>query len=180
MIQTQIPIGDALAVSYFFPNIIMYINSNSVNFTYFFTIRLKTDVNINNRIWSNSSRSLLYDELGWETLEVRRKIHKLVLFYKIVYALAPQYNYLVDLLGQCLLPQNSYPLRNQDNLTFQVPQSKTTSSMKIFLPSTIRLWNELPYNICSLSIISSFIHAIKIWIVPKPSSTLTMVFERKI
>lgn len=180
MIQTQIPIGDALAVSYFFANIIMYINSNSVNFTYFFTIRLKTDVNINNRIWSNSSRSLLYDELGWETLEVRRKIHKLVLFYKIVYALAPQYNYLVDLLGQCLQPQNSYPLRNQDNLTFQVPQSKTTSSMKIFLPSTIRLWNELPYNICSLSIISSFIHAIKICIVPKPGSTLNMVYERKL
>lgn len=86
---------------------------------------------------SHSSRSLLYDELGWDTLEVRRKIHKLVLFYKIVYGLAPQY--LVDLLGQCLLPQNSYPIRNQDNLTFHVPQAKKTSCMKSFLPSTIRL-----------------------------------------
>lgn len=110
---------------------------------------------------SNSSRSLLYDELGWDTLEVRRKIHKLVLFYKIVYGLVPQY--LVELLGQCLLrvPQNSYPLRNQDNRTFQIPQAKTTSYMESFLPSTIRLWNELPYNIRSLSTLSSFTHAIK-------------------
>lgn len=28
----------------------------------------------------NSSRSLLYDELGWNTLSDRRKVHKLILF----------------------------------------------------------------------------------------------------
>lgn len=63
---------------------------------------------------SNSSRS---DELGWDTLEVRRKIHKLILSL----CLWISTSYLVDLLGQCLLHQNSYHLKNQDNLTFHVP-----------------------------------------------------------
>lgn len=39
---------------------------------------------------SNSSRSFLYDELDWVTLKVRQKIQKPVLFYKIIYGLAPQ------------------------------------------------------------------------------------------
>ena len=33
----------------------------------------------------NSSRSNHYQELGWDMLCVRRKVHKLILFYKIVY-----------------------------------------------------------------------------------------------
>jgi hypothetical protein len=32
----------------------------------------------------NSSRSKLYDELGWEPLEIKRRNHRLTLFYKIV------------------------------------------------------------------------------------------------
>lgn len=53
---------------------------------------------------SNSSRFLPYDELGSDTLEVRRKKHKFVLFYRMVYVLAAHDQYLVNLLGQCLLP----------------------------------------------------------------------------
>ena len=82
-----------------------------------------------------------------------------MLFYKIVYGLAPQY--LQFLLQQCILPDKSYPLRNQDNLTFHIPQAKTTSFMKSFLPSTIRLWNDLPFNIRNLSSLTSFKTAIK-------------------
>ena len=38
----------------------------------------------------------LYEEIGWETLEARRKTHKLVLFYKMFYILSPLYlSYLV-------------------------------------------------------------------------------------
>ena len=32
----------------------------------------------------NSSRSKLYDELGWDLLNTRRMIHKLILLYKII------------------------------------------------------------------------------------------------
>ena len=64
----------------------------------------------------NSSRTILYNELGWDALSARRKVHKLILFYKIVYGLAPLY--LLDLLKPCFPPQTSYPLMNQDGLTF--------------------------------------------------------------
>ena len=31
----------------------------------------------------NSSRTILYNEIGWDALSVRRKVHKIILFYKI-------------------------------------------------------------------------------------------------
>jgi hypothetical protein len=36
----------------------------------------------------NSSRSALYDELGWDTLSTRRTVHKLILFYEIAHRIA--------------------------------------------------------------------------------------------
>ena len=39
----------------------------------------------------NSSRSKLYDELGWDLLSTRRIIHKLILLYRIINDFAPQY-----------------------------------------------------------------------------------------
>ena len=44
----------------------------------------------------NSSRSKLYDELGWDLFSTRRMIHKLILLYKIINGFASQY--LCDLL----------------------------------------------------------------------------------
>ena len=71
----------------------------------------------------NSSRTILFNEMEWDALYVRRKVHKLILFYKIVYGLEPQY--LQDLLKSCFPPQTSYPLRNQDGPTFLIPQART-------------------------------------------------------
>ena len=73
-----------------------------------------------------SSRSILYNELGWDALFVRRKVHKLI--YKIIYGLAP--HYLQDLLKSCFPPQTSYPLWNQNGLTFLIPQARTSSYIK--------------------------------------------------
>ena len=44
----------------------------------------------------NTSRSKLYDELGWDLFSTRRIIHKLIHLYKIVNGFVPQY--LCDLL----------------------------------------------------------------------------------
>ena len=33
----------------------------------------------------------LFDDLGWESLQSRRNNHKLIIFYKIMYGLAPDY-----------------------------------------------------------------------------------------
>ena len=114
----------------------------------------------------NSSRSNLYQELGWDMLCVRRKVHKLILFYKIVYGLAPQY--LQDLLKPCFPPQTNYSLRNHDGLSFVIPQARTESYLNSFLPSTINMWNDLPLHIRSLPTLSSFTNAIKHLFYRKP------------
>lgn len=47
--------------------------------------------------------------MGIDLLSDRKKVHKLILFYKIVHGLAPKY--LQDLLILCELPQNDHSLR---------------------------------------------------------------------
>ena len=57
--------------------------------------------------WKGTSRVKLYDELGWESLNLRRWYRRLVLFYKIVNNLTP------DCTRIPILPlrQSSYSLR---------------------------------------------------------------------
>ena len=81
----------------------------------------------------NSSRSKLYDELGWDLLSTRRMIHKLILLYRFINVFAPQY--LCDLLEPFNPKSHQYNLRN--NNKFSLPQIKTTSYMDSFLPSTL-------------------------------------------
>ena len=64
----------------------------------------------------NSSRSKLYDELGWDVLSTRRIIHKRILLYRIINDFAPQY--LCDLL------EPFYPRSNQYNLRLFYLKSK--------------------------------------------------------
>ena len=91
----------------------------------------------------NSSKSKMYAELGWEPLHKRREKHKLILMYKIIHGHAP--NYLYELFQPYEENVHSYNLRNQtssDNL--RIPFCNTISYEKSFVPSTIRLWNNLP------------------------------------
>jgi hypothetical protein len=46
----------------------------------------------------NSSRSKLYSELGWESLYERREKQKLILLYKIISGLTPDYRYMHDMI----------------------------------------------------------------------------------
>lgn len=85
----------------------------------------------------------------------------------MVHGLAPKY--LQDLLIPCVLPQNNYSLRHQDDFKFVLPQIKTTAFMNSFLPSTIKLWNELPLQIRILPTVSSFKKAIKNIFFRKPN-----------
>ena len=74
----------------------------------------------------NSSRSKLYDELGWDLLSTMRTIHKRILLYKIINGFAPQY--LCDLLEPFHPRSHQYNLRNNNN--FILTQIKTTSYME--------------------------------------------------
>ena len=60
------------------------------------------------------SLNLLYIEAGWDSLEKRRKYHKLTLFYKMINNISP--SYLSDLVPQSVNSISHYNLRNADDL----------------------------------------------------------------
>ena len=85
------------------------------------------------------SLEMLYKETGWETLEVRRSKHKLCLFYKMSNSISPEY--LSSLVPQPIENTTQYGLRDASNI--RPPLARTQLYYKPFLPSTIRLWNDL-------------------------------------
>lgn len=82
---------------------------------------------------------MLYRETGWETLESRRKNHKLYLFYKMINNITP--TYLSSLIPPHIENTTVYGLRNATNIR-QI-MSRTQLYYNSFLPSCIRAWNEL-------------------------------------
>ena len=55
----------------------------------------------------------LYSEIGWDTLEARRKKQKLTLFYKMVHNLTP--NCLTSLIPSTVNETSNYNLRNSSD-----------------------------------------------------------------
>ena len=62
-----------------------------------------------------TSKHRLALELGWEEMRSRRAVHKVILYYKIVNNLCP--NYLKNLLSVQVFERASYSLRNLENFT---------------------------------------------------------------
>ena len=85
----------------------------------------------------------LLTELGWDTLQKRRRNHKLIIPYKIVNGHTS--NYLLDLLSQLVGDNNPYSLRHADDIQFI--RARTNLFCNSFFPSTIRAWNSLPQDI---------------------------------
>jgi len=85
--------------------------------------------------WQGSSRTKLYEELGWETLSDRRRCHRILQLHKIENSKTP--SYLKD-----KLPTHHGPLPdgNIPN-TFRQLRSRTNRYMKSFFPDAIASWN---------------------------------------
>ena len=98
-----------------------------------------------------SSRKLLVD-IGWNTLETRRKIHRLKLYYKILKGIVP--SYLFDLVPQVVGERNTYALRNRHDITLY--RTHREFFRRSFFPSTTRDWNELPLTLRNCDTINSF------------------------
>ena len=86
-----------------------------------------------------TSSNLLREELAWDELRSRRKVHKLILFYKIVSKLSP--SYLSALLPETVGQRSSCFLRSSSNLSLF--PCRTERFLKSFFPSTVKLWNYL-------------------------------------
>ena len=99
-----------------------------------------------------TSHAKLYRESGFVTLKERRRRHKLVLYYKMVHGLVP--NYLAQRTPPLVSSVNPYHRRNP--LERVVPIFKNTLYEHSFFVSTTYLWNELPDSYKSTDSISSF------------------------
>ena len=86
------------------------------------------------------SLEVLYNETSWESLETRRSKHKMCLFYKMNNSISP--NYLSSLVPQSVETTTHYSLRDATNI--RQPLTRTQLYYNSFIPSSIRLWNDLP------------------------------------
>jgi len=91
----------------------------------------------------HTNRARLLTDLGWETLAIRRRYFKLVLFYKMFNKHVPPY--LSDLVPPSSETSTGRHLRYSHNLR-QI-KFRTQRFRDSFVPSTIKLWNELPVDI---------------------------------
>ena len=85
----------------------------------------------------------LLKEIGWISLENRRKIQKLVTMYKAKTGNLPDY---LNVLIPDLVSENSqYNLRSNDD--YVTLSCRTQIYYQSFIPSSVRLWNELSLEI---------------------------------
>ena len=103
-------------------------------------------------IKGTSARALM-NELGWENLRVRRRMHKLNYFYKITKHISP--SYLVDVLPITVGERVSRSLRSNENISSFL--CRTMRFRQSFFPSTIDLWNSLDADIRNAPIVQSII-----------------------
>ena len=103
----------------------------------------------------------LMEELGWASMENRRKIHKLLLYHHLQTAGPQTPQYITSILPDTRADQTGRTLRNSRTLTQSF--SRTTLFQNSFLPSTTRLWNDLPLSVrhSNYSSFNRFIHICK-------------------
>ena len=87
--------------------------------------------------WRGTSRERLYNELGWESLSSRRWSRRLILFYKFINNLTPDYTR--DPIPP--LHETSYPFRNQP-VVGQI-RARTEKFRSSFYPDCLFEWNKL-------------------------------------
>ena len=107
----------------------------------------------------------LYGETGWEKLADRRKNHKLVMMHKMANKVTPEY--LSNLLPDTLADRHRHFTRHAQNLA--EIRTRTSFYSGYFLPSSIKLWNNIPQNIRQGSSLNTFKHFLKCHNIKRPS-----------
>ena len=93
-------------------------------------------------------------DLGWNTLSVRRDIHRLIMYFKLNKTNAGLPDYITSIIPQTRRHDISRALRNAS--TRSLPPNNTTLFQKSFIPATTRDWNKLPESTRSITSPKSF------------------------
>ena len=89
----------------------------------------------------------LLKDLGWERLETRRLIHKLLFFHRLYYNYPPLPSYLTNLLSLTDTRHDATGLRLRNVQLLSLPPIRLTSFRRSYFPATIRQWNLLPESL---------------------------------
>ena len=97
--------------------------------------------------------------LHWLPISYRIKFKILLLTFKCLYGLAP--NYLIDLIS--IKEQSRYSLRSNDSLLLELPRTKTRPTLgdRAFQSAAPYLWNALPSTIRNIKTLDTFKTAVK-------------------
>ena len=93
----------------------------------------------------------LYNEIGMETLKVRRERNVLLFFFKIIHNMVPSY---LQELKPDKKKSGRYTFRTKND--FVEPDWRITKYRKSFLPFAISLWNRLDENTRKITNYESF------------------------
>ena len=104
-----------------------------------------------------TSAGALMNELAWESLSTRWKMHKLFYMFKIFRCISPAY--LVELLPDTVDKRMCRSLRSGENLTLFL--CRTEKFKQSFFPSTVKLWNSLQTELRTSALLSAFKKGIK-------------------
>ena len=92
-----------------------------------------------------TSTDALRRELGWDRLQTRRDMHKLLFFRKLLFEQEKFPDYITALLPDTRQKDTGRILRNANAHTQIV--NRTESFRKSFIPDAIKRWNKLPESL---------------------------------
>lgn len=102
-------------------------------------------------MWQGKNRDKVYEELGWESLHLRRYFRRLTIFYKIMNGLTPQY--LLDPVP----PEKNTHLYGTSCTNNLHPMMCRAQRFKIyFYPNAVVCWNNIGPEIRNLSTLTFF------------------------
>ena len=122
--------------------------------------------------WQGSSRTKLYEELGWESLTDRRWLRRLIQFYKIHNNMTPQY------LKNNIPPTRELRRGCNNRNVYQNILCNTTRYMNSFFPNAVKLWNNIGDDFHSCNSIEIFKKNITNLIRP-PSKSIYSIHDPK-
>ena len=94
-----------------------------------------------------------FQELTWLRLCDRRKMHSLILLFKILHTSIPSY---LASRFHFLSSNHNLNTRSHHNLLLNIPQHKTSHYSTSYSVSTARYWNSLPQEIRGCRTLESF------------------------
>ena len=101
-------------------------------------------------MWKGTNRDKVYEELGWEPLNLRRYLRRMTVFYKIMNGLTPQY------LFDPVTPPRTHLYGTSTTNDLHPMKCRTQRFKNSFFPDGIDCWNNIGPEIRKIETLSSF------------------------